>query len=54
MFLRITININHRVGERSRDRTYNLAVKSRLLYRLSYAPSPNTEGIIQSDTRKDN
>jgi hypothetical protein len=26
------------IGGRSRDRTYDLTIKSRLLYQLSYAP----------------
>ena len=30
-------------GERGRNRTYNLVIKSHLLCQLSYAPSPNSK-----------
>jgi hypothetical protein len=31
-----------KVGERGRNRTYNLLIKSQLLCQLSYAPGPGT------------
>ena len=33
-------------GERARDRTWDLLVKSQLLYRLSYAPTPLVRSIV--------
>jgi hypothetical protein len=34
----LTVLQNHRIGERGRNRTFNLLIKSQLLCQLSYAP----------------